>query len=110
MMKLVVLVPLLPYLLEYNNPLFRALSYDVQCMVQYGKTYTCLNSCMRIYGTYAVRGSRAFLPRHSPSGVARTSRLGGKVSEVQPQSSWQCYFSSENHFYFSFYLVQYQSF
>jgi len=38
MMKLVVLVPLLPYLLEYNSPLFRALNYDAQCMIQYAKT------------------------------------------------------------------------
>jgi len=51
MMKLVVLVPLL--LLEYNSPLFRTLSYDVQRMVQYAKTYMCLNSCMGIYGTCA---------------------------------------------------------
>jgi len=55
MMKLVVLVPLLPYLLEYtcNSSLFRALSYDVQCMGQYAKPYMCLNSCMGIYGTCA---------------------------------------------------------
>jgi len=44
---------ILPYLLEYNSPLFRVLSYDVQWMVQYAKTYMCLNSCMRIYGTCA---------------------------------------------------------
>ena len=31
-MTLVVLVSLLLYLLEYNSPLFRALSYDVQCI------------------------------------------------------------------------------
>src|SRR6218665_1262210 len=37
--------------LEYNSPLLRARSYIIQCMVQYAKTYMCLNSCMRIHGT-----------------------------------------------------------
>ena len=69
-MKLVVLVPLLPYLLEYNSPLFRALSYNVQHMVQYAKTYKCLNSCgpygyvWHLCKTHAERGSRTFLPGH----------------------------------------------
>jgi len=54
-MKLVVLVPLLPYmyiyLLECKSPMFRALTYDVQRMVQYAKHV--LNSCMAICGTCA---------------------------------------------------------
>jgi len=55
MMALFVLVSLLLYLLKYYSLLFRALSYDVQCMVQYAKTNMCLNSCIRlsIYGTCA---------------------------------------------------------
>jgi len=71
-MKLVVLVPLLPYLLDYNSPLFRALSYDVQRIVQYAKTYMCLNSCMGrpVYGTCArplqQEGLGNFYPDVSP--------------------------------------------
>jgi len=41
MMKLVVLVPLLPYLLEYNSPLFRALSYDVYNVWYNMQKHTC---------------------------------------------------------------------
>jgi len=38
-------------------------------------------------------------------GLPISENLGVRMSRVK-----QCYFSSENHFYFSFYLVQYQSF
>jgi len=83
MMKLVVLVPQLSYLLEYNSPLFGTLSYDVLvCMVQYAKTYMCLNSCMRIiynlYSTCAkplppeglVSSTQTFPPEKNANSVA----------------------------------------
>src|SRR6218665_1546695 len=53
-MKLVVFVLLLLYLLKYNSPLFRALNYDAQCLVQYAQTYVHVLKFMYAYNMALV--------------------------------------------------------
>jgi len=84
-MKLVVLVPLLPKLLEYNSPLFNVYSPKLRCTM-YGTICKNVHVLKFMYAytwhlckTLAARGSRTFLPGHFPPRKMQITLLKSKL-------------------------------